>query len=76
MTGILPGDYLLAMFGLKKGVLIDQAGMAVLGSVTVKVLLSFSMLLTEMFPPWACMIARAQLRPRPVPGCDRLRSHR
>ena len=48
------------------------AGRGVLGKVTVNVLLSFNTLVAEISPPWAWIIARVQLRPRPLPGSERL----
>src|SRR6476620_1579381 len=46
------------------------------GNVIVKVLPRSRALVTVISPPWALAMARAKLRPSPVPGCDRLRSQR
>jgi len=43
-----------------------------LGRVRVKVLPRPTVLVTVMSPWWARAKAFARLRPRPVPGCDRL----
>ncbi len=56
--------------------LLFYAGMGALGRVKVNVLLSLRILVAEILPPWAWIIARVQLSPRPLPGSDRLRSHR
>ena len=45
-------------------------------SLRLKTLPTPGVLRTAMSPPWARANARARLRPRPFPGCDRLLSQR